>query len=87
MGMANGTPSPHGPHIEQAAVQRTKTTILHQFAIEIEELPGGARQLNVIHPDASVLSLSMDPDFARKLGERLIAPSVEVPRNGLGALH
>lgn len=41
--MANGTPSPHGPRVEQpAAVQRTKTTILHQFAIEVEELPGGA---------------------------------------------
>lgn len=88
--MANGTPSPTGPRVEthQASPpQRTKTTILHQFALEVDELPDGGRQINVVCPDLSVISLPMPADMAVKLGERLIAPSVHVPRNGMAAVH
>jgi hypothetical protein len=44
------------------------------------ELPDGGRQLDIVFPDASVMSLPMDANMAGQVSERLVAPSVAVPR-------
>lgn len=83
--MANGAPPPRSPQPVQ--VQRTRTTIQHVFALELQQLPDGGRQLDVIFPSGEVLSLPLDAEMARQLGGRLIAPSVEVPSNGSAAMN
>jgi hypothetical protein len=81
--MANGSPSP-GARLQPPAapqqIQRTRTIVYHVFGVEVHELQDGGRQIDIVLPDASVVSLPMDRDMARLVGERLIAPSIEVPR-------
>ena len=85
--MANCTPSPNGPRLQaQPQPVRTRTTIQHVFVIEVEDQGDGNRQLNVHSPGGEVLALPLTADMARQLGEALLAPKVEVPRNGAMAL-
>jgi hypothetical protein len=86
--MANGIPPPGrrvGPieAQQQASIQRTRTTIQHIFGVDVVDLEDGGRQVDVVFPDNSVLPLPMPPEMAKTLGERLIAPSVEVARPSL----